>query len=232
MTGLARQTPSGARPSRKKIVAAPSGAAGGARRPVSHPLPGRLLEAPGNRGPREMVAGRRVRAADTEPGLQVRSSSLRHPGGCGRRVVSGVGPLARHVPSFLFVEQFHQLRDAQRVDADPHLIRLAFQRLVERPWHPHGDDPLGFSRRGLVALPGSEPIEHFADPGILRRALKPHQGFGIGERAANDALDSQHLPKKDDPLRVHRMKPLGDLQHRGGRMVVTLGQAGGFGRHG
>ncbi|MGI9178845.1 MAG: hypothetical protein ACR2IT_13435 [Pirellulales bacterium] len=146
--------------------------------------------------------------------------------------MSGVGPLSGHVPSFLFVEQLHQLRDAQRVDADSHVIRLALERFVERPGHPHGDDPLSLSHRRLVALPGSEPVEHFTDPGILRRALEPHQAVGIGERAANNALDSQHLPKKDDPLRVHGMKPLGDLQHRRGRMVFSLGAAGGFGRHG
>jgi len=47
----------------------------GAKRPVSHPLPGRLLEASGNRRPREMVTVlRSLERRDTEPGLQVRFS--------------------------------------------------------------------------------------------------------------------------------------------------------------
>ena len=80
VTGLARQTPSGARPSRKKFV--PSGTARNC--PFRTKLPGRLLEASGDRRPREMViarlpSGRR----STEPGLQVRSGPIFPP--CARR---------------------------------------------------------------------------------------------------------------------------------------------------
>ena len=48
----------------------------GTKRPVSSFLPGRLLEASGNRRPREMVVAPRAFAGSrgTKPGLQVRSS--------------------------------------------------------------------------------------------------------------------------------------------------------------
>jgi len=61
VTGLARQTPPGARPNKGAAPARSFGAGRDADRPDPLRLPGRSLEAPGNRCPREMVIRRRSR---------------------------------------------------------------------------------------------------------------------------------------------------------------------------
>ena len=74
MTGLARQTPPGARPNREHPAAR---SAGGRVDPVRYRLPGRSLETPSNRRPREMVIlPKAMCPRRTEPGLQARSESL------------------------------------------------------------------------------------------------------------------------------------------------------------
>jgi hypothetical protein len=75
-TSLARQTPPGARPNREQGTSGGDASRHRVPRvgPVRYRLPGRLLEAPSNRRPREMATPRAaIGCAGTKPGLQARS---------------------------------------------------------------------------------------------------------------------------------------------------------------
>ena len=123
----------------------------------------------------------------------------------------------------LLVEEFHELGDAEGVDAHLHLLRLGFEGLVERLGHPYGDDPLALPLRRPVVLPGAEAVEHLTDAGVLRRAFEPRQGLGVREGSADDPFHAQHLPEEHHPLRIHGIESLRDLQDRRCRVVVSLG---------
>ncbi|MEX0689297.1 MAG: hypothetical protein WD072_11605 [Pirellulales bacterium] len=69
-------------------------------------------------------------------------------------------------------------------------------------------------------LAGSQGVEHLPDPGVLRRALKPGQAFGIAKREPHDAVHAEHLPEEDHPLGIHAVEPFGNLKNGGGGMGV------------
>jgi hypothetical protein len=138
-TGLARQTPPGARPSRKQATAdGISPFAAVADRPGRYRLPGRPLEAPSNRRPREMAIARCApRGAQRGQNPAYKStptpfffSPTRHERGVP------LAPPVRHTraPSVLGVGRYQltihhlqQLRDTELVHAGMTLVCLGPQ---------------------------------------------------------------------------------------------------------
>ena len=138
-TGLARQTPPGARPSRKQATAdgiLPFAAV--ADRPGRYRLPGRPLEAPSNRRPREMAIARCAQSGRN--GDRTRLTSPLRPRFSSRQFAARralpLAPPVRHspAPSVLGVGRYQftihhlqQLRDTKLVHAGMTLVGLGPQ---------------------------------------------------------------------------------------------------------
>ncbi|MFM8414230.1 MAG: hypothetical protein ACKOCX_05850 [Planctomycetota bacterium] len=123
----------------------------------------------------------------------------------------------------LLVEELHQLRDAERIDAHPQQAGLVLEGLVQGAGHPDGHHPLGLALARAILLAAAQGVEHLPNPGVLGGALEPDQRLGIAERPPHDPVDPEHLPEKDHPLGIHGVEPLRDLEHGGGGMGLGLG---------